>query len=331
MKVANRFKIFIRNSRILNKNRLLSVNLFTGAYFGFKTIIYSIQWRRLEKKLKLKKNEYAFLCNAHIGDTYAFCSLAGDFVKDHPNTQFVVVTDKKQSCVPKMFQSVSKVIEVEKPLSPEAGGILFRLFRFEPGYLLPGFIRFSNAYDNNKYIKAPHEMRYPYRFILNLSGKSRVESPKAPTKRDYADAAKLFNKLNLPIGRTIILSPHAQTVKRMISGKFWERLVKECKAKNFVPVTNVVSGEDPISGTVGVTFPLNNIIANFNLAGHAIMLRSGLCDLVSSSSARISVLYPAGKLINNKFSYIQMFHIEGKNKNVREFVISNSRKMPDLF
>lgn len=103
-------------------------------------------------------------------------------------------------------------------------------------------------------------------------------------------SGKLFEENGLSSPRTILLSPYAETVKSM-STDFWIRLVRVLTEYRFDVCTNVSGEEQPIIGTKGVFIPYNQILDFVDHIFCFIGLRSGLCDLLSSTTGNCIILY----------------------------------------
>ena len=114
---------------------------------------------------------------------------------------------------------------------------------------------------------------------------------------------EFFINNDLKPGKTIMISPYANTTAK-IEEKIWGDLVKALQDKGYDVVTNVAGDkEKPIPGTIGLFVPYIQIIDFLNKAGGFIALRSGLCDIVSSTKAKMCVLYPEGSLFMNASTY----------------------------
>lgn len=119
---------------------------------------------------------------------------------------------------------------------------------------------------------------------------------------------EIFDKYNLYKGKTILLSPYANTIHTM-SEDFWCILANKLKKKGYCVCTNVNGeNEKPIKGTIGIFIPYVQIIDFLNKSGGFIGMRSGLCDIVSSTTAKMAVLYPYGNIFGtcSTFDYFSL-------------------------
>jgi len=126
-------------------------------------------------------------------------------------------------------------------------------------------------------------------------------------KQENAD--DIFEQYKLIKGKTVLLSPYANTIYNL-SDDFWKKLAKVLIEKGYTVCTNS-SGESepPIKDTEGVFIPYNKIVDFLDKAGCFVGMRSGLCDIVSSTKAKMVVLYPEGNIFGACSTY-DYFSIE---------------------
>lgn len=114
---------------------------------------------------------------------------------------------------------------------------------------------------------------------------------------------EIFDRYKLPKGRTVLLSPYAVTIDE-IPVKRWEDMAEKLIRKGATVCTNVgTEREAPVKGTLGIFIPYKQIVDFTEKAGGFISLRNGLCDIVSSSHARLAVIYPKNKPRKDSFYY----------------------------
>jgi hypothetical protein len=95
-------------------------------------------------------------------------------------------------------------------------------------------------------------------------------------------------------GSTVVLAPHAVTLKSPVSPDFWTRLAGELAERGYTVCTNVAGTEEPLPGTRALSFEPEHAVPILDALGYLVSVRSGLCDLVSSSTATKIVLYESG-------------------------------------
>lgn len=130
-------------------------------------------------------------------------------------------------------------------------------------------------------------------FKYTMFGMKETDTGKVPEKpgnNSYID--RFFKENGLIKGRTVIMSPYANTSAKLPLG-FWEKTAEEYKNKGYTVCTNSSGKEEPaIKGTKAVFFPLPEAIQIVEAAGVFIGLRSGFCDIVSSAKAKKVIIYP---------------------------------------
>lgn len=133
---------------------------------------------------------------------------------------------------------------------------------------------------------------------------------------------EIFNKYGLIKGKTVLLSPYANTIYSL-SHDFWEKLAKVLIEEGYTVCTNSCGeSEPPIKGTEGIFIPYNQVIDFLDKAGYFIGMRSGLCDIVSSTSAKMVMFYPNGNIFGacSAFGYFCMEKMGLKTEEVLEII-----------
>lgn len=118
------------------------------------------------------------------------------------------------------------------------------------------------------------------------------------------DSSHYFRELGLREGKTVLIAPNANTVSK-ISDEYWKNIADELISKGFDVCTNCDRNSEPIEGTIGIFIPYSEVVDFLDRAGYFIGLRSGLCDIVSSTSAYMTVIY-ATEFDLKYFGLVQM-------------------------
>jgi hypothetical protein len=129
-----------------------------------------------------------------------------------------------------------------------------------------------------------------------------------PPEKDYSrEIDDLFQKHNLIKGKTVVLSPYSNTLFDLPDDVL-DAIVSHCKQQGLIPVTNCAGAEKPVKGTDAIFFPLNQAIAFMNAAGYFVGVRSGLCDIISSSACTKVIIYEKGGLFykSTHFDYFSL-------------------------
>ena len=140
--------------------------------------------------------------------------------------------------------------------------------------------------------------------VIFFSDEKRI---KADIRQEDAD--DIFEAADLLKGRTVVLSPYANTTMRL-SEDMWVKIVSGLSSMGYSVCTNVAGDlEKAIEGTVPVYVPYEKIIDFVEKAGGFIGLRSGLCDLISGTEAKKVILYPPGVIFHNT-DYLNYFSLK---------------------
>jgi hypothetical protein len=116
--------------------------------------------------------------------------------------------------------------------------------------------------------------------------------PRFDVREDYID--KLFSTEDMNKGGTVVMAPYAGAIKGLPEG-IWEEIAAGLIERGYCVCTNSKGDDEPpIKGTKAIFFPLGDAVAVMNAAGYFIGIRSGFCDLISSSSCKMVILYEFG-------------------------------------
>lgn len=120
------------------------------------------------------------------------------------------------------------------------------------------------------------------------------DTPKAMPvfKVDVRRLKYYFTEYKLLPGKTAVLSPYSTSLKEYSpDAKFWEYLAKELKRRGYTVCTNCGEKEAAVKGTVPLLLSYKEIVPFLNIAGIFIGIRSGLCDIISTSSCKKIVIH----------------------------------------
>ncbi len=140
-------------------------------------------------------------------------------------------------------------------------------------------------------------------------------------------ARKIIGNLDLPIGRTVILAPYSRSIARagLFNDEWWYEIRDRLVKKGFTVVTNVGPGEEPIPSAVALRVSFDEVIPIAEYAGWVIGIRSGLFDILSSASCKLTILYPRGRQKRltpwqkNSIDIHSLKYILGNKENLNEF------------
>lgn len=161
------------------------------------------------------------------------------------------------------------------------------------------------------YMKIPFA-KYCAKFFFVLGNEYKMQFPCIVDRN--LDEIELENK-GLVKEKTVILAPYANTVDEL-PFQFWEHLAKRLTDLKYVLITNVISNQKPVKGSLGLEIPLNQIGSYLEYAGYFISIRSGLCDVVGRSNCKQIIIFRDQKC-GFQTTLIEMYdlHSEGISPN----------------
>ncbi len=250
------------------------------------------------------------------GDAFLAGMYMEEMVKEHNIDKFVItVTSNSCKKVLKLFGLDSYIIDCDESLK------LLNYVRIV-GFKDANYIVLNDCIDHEDVLQVRgfrdldlHTMFQ--RFVFRTSKKIPVPIISQKNSDD------IFIQYGLRKGRTALLSPYATSVAN-ISDYTWDRIVRCLKNKGFDVCTNIGSDkEEALPGTVGVFLPYDIVIDFVNKAGFFIGLRSGLCDIISTSSAWKFIFYPTresdvGDMRNHPYRYFSVRRMNFSKKNLIE-------------
>lgn len=136
-----------------------------------------------------------------------------------------------------------------------------------------------------------------YRYVLYESQHDKKAYPIPQKNTDH-----LFDKYDLKRGRTVVLSPYANTIRDM-DKQFWIKLAELFKKHGYDVCTNCVSQEQAVEGTKAICTAYDQVIDFVDRAGYFVGIRSGLCDILSSTRGKMAVIYPESGKESGEFLY----------------------------
>jgi len=236
--------------------------------------------------VELDVDDWVIAPAPHLGDTYFTCALSEAFVARHGGNRVRVVVPPKLWSVLTLFPNARIA-----PLDPAQLKLPFREARgFRPGepfHLRP--LRFSDDFVA-AYAGKTIPFTRTYHDLLELPFPAFAR-PHVPGSASVA-AARRLRELGLPPTHTVILVPVSNSGPAF-SASFWGDLAAAFAARGWTVTTNVApDGTDhPISGTLPLPCPAEELIPVAELAGLVVASRCGVCDLLSSALTDLRILY----------------------------------------
>jgi hypothetical protein len=283
------------------------------------SLLYVNSGRQLKNRILRKhgKAQKLFLCPyPGTGDIYMACSFLNLYNSLHGINSFAVAVVGKSAARTVTLFNINDV-EVVKKSKMDA---LLAYYQYSwDDFIYPllywGWRTKKYLFaDNHKDITFTEMFKYD---VFGLDSTAMIEAPKRRGTEGYAK--ELFDRLGLRQGRTIILAPYAGSFESEIPTEVWVSMAKRLKESGFDVCTNRGNERElAIDKTVGIFFPLIEAIGVMDYAGGFIGIRSGFCDVISSSNCRMVVIYENGFNASN----IEYFSLEkmGLRKEVFETV-----------
>lgn len=131
------------------------------------------------------------------------------------------------------------------------------------------------------------------KYVFHFVNEVEPIYPQFPKRSDIVKAE--FKRLNLKVGKTVVISPYAGHFEATITPEQWKRLTDALADKGYTLCTNCGgAGELPLPDTVPVFIELQDCVEFTETAGYFIGIRSGFCDLLCTAGCRKIVIYETG-------------------------------------
>jgi hypothetical protein len=153
--------------------------------------------------------------------------------------------------------------------------------------------------------------------VFGLGDEVALQIPRASASNE--EVLRLFDEQGLVPGRTVVLSPYANTLFHVPDQSFWARVAARCAERGLTVCTNCGPKEQPLAGTKAARFPLSLAPDLVETAGYFVGVRSGFCDVVSGTESRKVVLYDReGRFYKGSFHEYFSLSAMGLGRNLRE-------------
>ncbi len=236
--------------------------------------------------VKLKNDEVGLICDLNLGETYLFCSMLDDFKAEHNIKKVVLISERWY------YRNICEMFDDRIDRSFISSAMYSRPFR-----------SFREIKEGSFYFIYDHT-KWSFEKLLE-SGKTHLEQLKITSgisydavikhhinKEVYKNKAKdLFEKLELKQGKTVLISPEAKSCKSL-DKSFYQALCNRFKEKGYSVFINLVDTCHEISDEKSVFLSLAIAVPFCDLCGHVVAIRSGFCDVISSTKARFHIIYP---------------------------------------
>lgn len=247
-----------------------------------------------EEIRKLYRDTFLFLQPYASGDMYMSCLYLDNYIKRQSISSYKVICANNSSRkVGELFGFNPIMEDREKLLNVILYGRVVGFDGLE--------MKNTHAYPvNSRGYHVWHKLDFnTYVKHWVFQSEKRIVTPKLSQE----DSLYLFEQKNLVLDKTILISPVSHSVEP-IKDKIYEKVVEKLNNKGYVVCTNVCGDEKPLPGTIGVQIPYSCVIDFVNKCAGFIGMRSGLCDVISSTSSKMVVYHR--EFCFNQFSLERM-------------------------
>jgi len=236
--------------------------------------------------VRLEKDEVGVVCEYNLGETYLFCSLADSFKRQNDIEKIVLISQKKYHAdICEMFSgNIDRCyVNSDLYLRPLRD---FRVIRKGAFYYLYDY----KNWNYNSLVERKTTNLEMLKVSAGISPEAKVQHC-LHKEVDKIMAQKIFSQLGLRRDRTVLLSPEAKTCSNLTE-QFCHCICGKLSSKGYDVFLNVTNTVKMDSYTKTAFLPLGVAAAFCDLCGHVIAVRSGFCDIISSSNAKLHIIYP---------------------------------------
>jgi hypothetical protein len=140
-------------------------------------------------------------------------------------------------------------------------------------------------------------------------------------KEIYKTKAKeLFKKLDLKQNQTVLIAPEAKSCQAL-DEIFCQNICRGLREKGYDVFLNLTSFANKVSYAKSTFLPLSIAMPFCDLCGHVVAIRSGFCDVISSTKAKLHIIY-------RDQCYKNVFPIKdiATSDNIKEYVMDQTSK-----
>ena len=215
------------------------------------------------------------------GDIYLAGLYLGEYIrKNGINRYIVVVTSKAAQEIADMFGYRTELISREAAFSiiDYSRLIGFDKLKVHNINVCVGNQRIRHLFGRVD-INTMHQ-------LLTFRDEKRRRIPNM--RQDNSDGIFIYNRIAKK--KTVLIAPYSNT-EGNLPKEFCDTLIKHLMNKNYDVCTNIGPGEEALTGTIGLHIPYSQILDFVNKCVCFISVRSGLCDIVSSTTSPMVVFY----------------------------------------
>lgn len=278
-------------------------------------------YTEITQKYKIK--DKLFICPyPGTGDIYMACSYLPVYLKNHKIEKYMIIVGS-ENC-----KKVCEIFGIENVCIMAKYEIecMIKAWEFLGTDIMNIKILLHWGWRCKRYLFSDNhpQISFSEMFLYDTFEFEKVPRRTYPNKYSSPREIKdYFRDKGLHAGHTIIFAPYAGSFVSEIPLEFWENLATRLKKRGYSVCTNCSNDKEAaIKNTIPVIFPYSWAVDFLDYAGGLIALRSGLCDIVSSSKTKMVILYENGF----NASSIEYFGLSrmGLNNRVKEIVYNKN-------
>ena len=264
--------------------------------------------------LKRVNNKYIFYNNRATGNTLLMGMYIDAYVKFSGICDFMVVNTRKSSNKLCEVMGINSLF-IDFQCCEKRAFERFVFFMHESELRL----KTLNPYNHHTNLITMRgykglDMHTMYRCLLY-----RCDAQKPIKGLLINNSDHLFSKYNLRVGHTIVISPSSYSLYG-VEKDFWQDLIISLKSFGYDICINIGEGEYNSYDAVSVFVPYDELIDFVNKAGFFIGVRSGLCDLVAQTSAKMFVIY---NTLPEFMDYFSLERMNFKSERIQESLLKD--------
>lgn len=251
-----------------------------------------IRGYRIIKKLhKLygKETHIIFMRGA-TGDTYIQMMFLDEYIRQKKIEKYILIGDAKGVRGLRRVFCIPRYLEYSTPIAD----CIEKTALFFNGIGLNMRIFFNWSYGMNIFNRCRIRMTEKFTFLdtykyfaLELEGDINY---RAPSFSDNIEGNEFrWVKQGIVKGKTVIISPDANSVTHLPVW-FWNAIIKELQKLDYIVLVNC-NYQNEYRAT-DIFFSYEESVPLLNYAGFFLGIRSGLCDIISTSRCKKLILYP---------------------------------------
>lgn len=256
-----------------------------------KFFLRSYSKLKFEYKINIQKDEWFFILPYGIGDFYLFLSLLSEFqrIKGINYISIGLLKPNQVQLIDLFEIKVNKIVIIEKNELQFCTNNNLR--NGVPIILHPDFFLKESLLSLIGYNGLT--LGDIYKIMLGLPIQT-IHSKPVVNQITINAVFQKFSNYNLNNSKTVLLAPHANSFdENIIPFDFWEILNYKLQSLGFKVLINSTSKQYiALENVIAVDFSLSEAIPFVEICKIFVGVRSGFCDLISSSKSQKYIIYP---------------------------------------